>query len=219
MHVQTVGYNAPVNSLAVLMAAVGRGTAQGSEVYIYTAQFVLPSAGDYTVALQVPANYGATRYDVVFTIDGATGGSTNPNPVEPGELSLHRAQPLPSAVDCCPPVRGCSMCAHGERGQTMTIDATSDGTPLSMTIDDPAGFSMIPEIRSGGRLCNWCAVHAAGGGGLPGDIAEGRPHAQHQLHRHLHDSIGLARWQVLICQISNDGRLPPVQRGLSCGTS
>ncbi|MEZ4682640.1 MAG: META domain-containing protein [Caldilineaceae bacterium] len=148
MHVQTVGYNAPVEfTVRGPDGGSWTGTAQGSEVYIYTAQFVLPSAGDYTVALQVPANYGATRYDVVFTIDGATGGSTNPNPVEPERIVFAPAQPLPSAVDCCPPVRGCSNVLTANEGQTMTIDATSDGTPLSMTIDDPAGFSMIPEMR------------------------------------------------------------------------
>ncbi|MCB0086132.1 MAG: META domain-containing protein, partial [Caldilineaceae bacterium] len=104
MHVQTVGYNAPVEfTVRGPNGGSWTGTAQGSEVYIYTTQFVLPSDGDYTVTLTVPANNSATRYDVAFMINGATGGPTLPIPVEPerigfaaGATSAERSGSLPS---------------------------------------------------------------------------------------------------------------------------
>jgi hypothetical protein len=33
-------------------------------------------------------------------------------------------------------------------GQTLTVDATSDGTPLSMTIEGPSGNQWIPEMMT-----------------------------------------------------------------------
>lgn len=149
MHVQTVGYNAPVEfTIRGPGGGSWSGEAQGSEVYIYTAQVTLPSDGDYVVSLTVPANKGATRYDVTFTIDGSAGQPATPSPTTaeriefaPGATSAERRGLLPSGPGTLQYV------LTANEGQTMTVDATSDGTPLSMTIADPTGFSTIPEMR------------------------------------------------------------------------
>ena len=72
-----------------------------------------------------------------------------PNPTEteriefvPGATSDQRSGLLPSG----PGTLQYLLAANA--GQTMTVDATSDGTPLSMTIKDPTGFFMIPEMRA-----------------------------------------------------------------------
>ncbi|MEZ4864903.1 MAG: META domain-containing protein [Caldilineaceae bacterium] len=149
MHVQTVGYSAPVEfTIHGPGGGSWSGEAKGSEVYIYTAQVTLPSNGDYVVSLTVPANKGATRYDVTFTIDGSGSQPATPSPVEaehiefaPGTTSAERSGMLPSGPGTLQYVLAAN------EGQTMTVDATSDGTPLSMMIKDPTGFSTIPEMR------------------------------------------------------------------------
>ena len=71
MHVQTVGYNAPVEfTLTSLNGETWSGEPQPSDVYIFTVQVILAQKGDYAVRLSVPPDAGATRYDVTFTITG-----------------------------------------------------------------------------------------------------------------------------------------------------
>jgi len=72
IHIQTVGYSAPVSfTLHGPAGATWSGESQASEVYMFTAQAVLPQDGDYMVTLFVPPDAGATRYDVAFTIDSS----------------------------------------------------------------------------------------------------------------------------------------------------
>jgi hypothetical protein len=70
IHIETVGYNAPVNfTLTGPAGETWSGEPHASEVYIFRAQVVLSQDGDYVATLSVPPNAVTTRYDVVFTID------------------------------------------------------------------------------------------------------------------------------------------------------
>jgi heat shock protein HslJ len=74
MHVQTVGYNAPVEF--ILTSPSGEtwsGELQPSDVYIFTAEVILPQDGDYLVRLSVPPDTRTTHYDVTFTITSLRG--------------------------------------------------------------------------------------------------------------------------------------------------
>jgi heat shock protein HslJ len=69
IHVQTVGYNAPVEfTLTSPSGETWSGEPQPSDVYIFTVQVILPQDGDYVVMLSVPPDPGTTHYDVTFTI-------------------------------------------------------------------------------------------------------------------------------------------------------
>ena len=149
MHVQTVGYGAPVElTVRSPGGTVWPGTAQSSDVYIMTAEVVLPENGDYVVTLALPATAGATRYDVTFTIAAGSAAATPIPNVEAervefaaGATSAERSGLLPSGPGTLQYV------LTANEGQTMTVAATSDGVPLSMTIAEPNGYQMIPEMR------------------------------------------------------------------------
>ncbi|MCE7984438.1 MAG: META domain-containing protein [Caldilinea sp. CFX5] len=148
MHVQTVGWSAPVNfTIRSPGGATWEGELQPAGAYIHTAQVTLPQDGDYEVTLAVPPDAGATRYDVAFTIlNGAP--PTTPAPTEPperiefapGAISAQRSGLLPSG----PGVLQYVLAANA--GQTMTVDATSDDVPLSLTITEPNGMMRIAEV-------------------------------------------------------------------------
>jgi hypothetical protein len=70
LHVQKVGYNAPVAFTVTGPDGDAWSGEQGaSDVYIFAAQRNLPQDGDYVVALSVPSGAGVTRFDVAFTVD------------------------------------------------------------------------------------------------------------------------------------------------------
>lgn len=69
MHIQTTGYDAPVEF--TLIGPGGQtwsGEKGAAGVHIFTRQVALPESGDYVVRLSVPQGAGSTRYDVAFTI-------------------------------------------------------------------------------------------------------------------------------------------------------
>jgi hypothetical protein len=79
MHVQTVGYSAPVNfTLTSPRGETWSGEFQPSDVYIFATQVTLPQSGDYLGRLSVPPAAGATRYDVTFTISAFSQPPTPP---------------------------------------------------------------------------------------------------------------------------------------------
>ncbi|MFN8445881.1 MAG: META domain-containing protein [Caldilineaceae bacterium] len=149
LHVQTVGYGAPVEFTIRGPAGTSwPGESQGASAHVYATQVTLPNDGDYIVTLSLLPSAGATRYDVTFTIDGSTTVPVTPNPSEaeriefdPGATSAQRSGLLPSGPGTLQYVLA------AQAGQTMTVDATSDGTPLSMMIEDPTGNRRIPEMR------------------------------------------------------------------------
>ncbi len=150
MHVQTIGYGAPVNFTVYGPGGVSwPGEAQASEVYIFTTLITLPDNGDYLVRLSVPDDAEAeAQYDVVFTIDNSLAQPLTPQPgpaervqFDAGATSTERSGLLPTG----PGIQQYLLSANA--GQTMTVDATSDGTPLSMTIESPSGNQWIPEMQ------------------------------------------------------------------------
>jgi len=100
-------------------------------------QVVAPENGDYLVTLSVPADGAETSYEVTFTVE--------PNAVAriafPGsETTRERSGSLPSGAS----VQQYLLSAN--TGMTLTVDATSDAAPLSMTIESPSGNQRIPEM-------------------------------------------------------------------------
>lgn len=149
MHIQTVGYNAPVSFTVYGPGGESwTGEPQPSGVYIFTALIPLPTNGDYLVQLSVPDDATETQYDVTFTIDDSIAQpmTPQPGPVErvqfaAGTTSAERSGLLPTG----PGIQQYLLSASGD--QTMTVEATSDGTPLSMTIESPSGNQWIPEMQ------------------------------------------------------------------------
>jgi pimeloyl-ACP methyl ester carboxylesterase len=149
MHIQTVGYNAPVEfTLASPSGETWSGQPQPAGAYIFTVQVTLPQDGDYVVRLSVPPGEGATRYDIAFTITNTSDPlPTVPSPgepperitFEPGTDTAQRIGLLPSGSA----VKQYVLSANA--GQTMTVDVTSDDVALSLTITTPSGMQRIPE--------------------------------------------------------------------------
>lgn len=101
--------------------------------------FTLPATQDYYIeAVSVGV---ATAYTVHVSIAPLDDGNAERMEFAPSATSAERSGLLPSGLGTLQYV------LTANEGQTMTVDATSDGTPLSMTIADPTGFSMIPEMR------------------------------------------------------------------------
>lgn len=148
MHVQTVGWSAPVNfTIRGPGGTTWHGEMGAADVFIFTAQVTLPEDGDYVVTLNVPPDARATRYDVVFTIvDGAPPATPAPtNPPEriqfaPGTTSAQRDGLLASGPG------GLQYVLAASAGQTMIVDVTSDGAPLSLTITEPSGTQRFAEL-------------------------------------------------------------------------
>ncbi len=108
----------------------------------------LPATQDYYIeAVSVGT---ATDYTLTVSITALAGSSpAGPTPVEPpervqfaaGAVSAQRSSLLPSG----PGVKQYVLTANA--GQSMTVDAISDGAPLSMTIEEPTGNRLIPEMQ------------------------------------------------------------------------
>jgi heat shock protein HslJ len=142
MHIQTVGYKAPVQfTLSGPDGQAWSGKEGASDVYIFTQEVFLPEDGDYVVKVSVPPEKQSTRFDIVFTVDD------NPAPVDPPERvelnsgigTVQRNGLLPSG----PGMKEYLISATA--GQTMTITIVSDDVPLSLVIATPSGVKRIPE--------------------------------------------------------------------------
>jgi hypothetical protein len=137
--VETVGAAAPVNfSIYGPGGATWSGEAQAAADHRVTTQFAVPETGDYLVTLTAPVDGAETDYEVTFTVD--------PSAVvriafPAGETVVERSGSLPGGE------ASQQFLLSGNAGWTMTVDATSDEAPLSMTIEDPSGIQWIPEMR------------------------------------------------------------------------
>jgi heat shock protein HslJ len=148
MHVQTVGYGAPVSFTVYGTEGTSwEGEPQASDVFIFTTQFTVPTTADYLVILTVPADAPETQYDVTFTIDTSAAQPMTPQPgpvdrvsFDPTTNSAERSGMLPTG----PGVQ--QYLLNVQAGLTLAVDATSDGAPLSMTIESPSGNQWIPEM-------------------------------------------------------------------------
>jgi hypothetical protein len=103
------------------------------------AQYTAPTTGDYLVTLAAPDDGAETDYTATFTV--------MPNAVTriafpAGTTVTERSSMLPSGEGTQ------QFLLAGNAGWTLTVDATSDGAPLSMTIADPAGMQRIPEMQA-----------------------------------------------------------------------
>jgi hypothetical protein len=140
--VETVGDAAPVN---VTIFGPGGTTWSGEEQADtdnrVMAQAAAPAHGDYLVTLTLPADGVATDYEVTFTVaPSAVARIAFPA----GEILAQRSGFLPEGEGSQ------QFLLSGNTGWTLTADATSDGAPLSMTIEDPTGTQWIPEMQPNG---------------------------------------------------------------------
>lgn len=142
--VQTVGASAPVSFTVYGPAGTTwPGEPQADAVNTMATTVDTPEHGDYLVTLTAPADETTTPYTVTFTVD------LSASPVGPvdrvqfpaGETVAERSGMLPAGE------AGQQFLLSGNAGWTMTVDATSDAAPLSMTIEDPSGMHWIPEMR------------------------------------------------------------------------
>ena len=147
MHIQTTGYNAPVEfTLTSPAGGTWSGEKGAAGAHIFTLQVTLPQSGDYVVRLSVPQGAGSTRYDVAFTIlEGPQPTSLSagepPERVvfEPGSIFAQRSGLLPSGVG----IKQYVLAA--EAGQTMTLELRSDDVPISLMITTPSSVQRFPE--------------------------------------------------------------------------
>jgi len=140
MHIQTVGYDAPVHfTLRSPVDESWSGEPQASDVYIFAAQVSLPKDGDYVVRLSVPS--GATRYDVTFTMVGGWLPVKQPERVEfaPGTSSIEYSSILPSGLS----IKQYVLAA--KEGQIMTVNFVSEDVPVSLSITSPSGLQLFTE--------------------------------------------------------------------------
>lgn len=157
LHIQTIGMGAPVGFTVYGPGSISwAGEMQPSGAYIFTTQFTVPENADYLVVLTVtddapatmPENASEASYEIVFTLDGSV-SPTEPqsDPVErigfdAGTTTTERSGLMPSGPGANQYLLSANV------GQTLTVDATSDGTPLSMTIESPSGNQWIPEMMT-----------------------------------------------------------------------
>jgi hypothetical protein len=148
LEVQTAGDSVPI-SLTVYapggMAWSGEPVAGG--FYTSTVQVPVTKTGDYLVRLSVPADAAQTTYDVTFTLAASAPQPMTPQPgpaeridFDPQTGSAQRSGLMPSGLGVEQYVLSLNA------GQTLTVEATSDGAPLSMTIESPSGNQWIPEM-------------------------------------------------------------------------
>jgi hypothetical protein len=147
LHIQTVGYDAPVEfTLSSPDGDNWSGESGASDVYIFAVQVVLPEDGDYLVKLSVPPETGGTRYDVTFSIiPGLL--STSPSPTESPERVIFASGVTSAQVSSLLP-SGTSVKQYvlaARVGQTMTIDIASDDAPISLAISSPSGIQLFTE--------------------------------------------------------------------------
>jgi hypothetical protein len=147
MTVQAVGANAPVN---VAVRSPGgttwAGAPQAENPNVVTALFTAPEPGEYTVTLNAPT--GATSYNVTFALS-ATAPPLIPTPgppperVEwvPGTTTGDRTGQLPEGA-----LRK-QYIVNGVAAQTMTINVTSDSTPLELTIAGVSGAEQTATMN------------------------------------------------------------------------
>lgn len=142
MHIQTVGYSAPVQfTLYGPDGHTWSGEPGASDVYIFTKEVFLPEDGDYMVRLSVPPENEPTRFDIVFTVDN------NLAPVEPSErVEFDSGTGTTQQSGLLPSGFGVKVYVVAARaGQTMTVNVTSADVPLSLMITTPSGVQRIPE--------------------------------------------------------------------------
>lgn len=137
--VAAVGEAAPVNfTVYGPSGTTWSGEAQADADNRVATQFTAPETGDYLVTLTAPADGTETAYEVTFTVDPSAVTRIG---FPAGETTVERSGALPAGA------ASRQFLLSGNAGWTLTVDATSDAVPLSMTIEDPAGFAMIPEMR------------------------------------------------------------------------
>lgn len=147
LHVQTVGYHAPVGITVTGPDGQSWSGEQGpSDVYIFVAQVELPEDGDYSVTLSLPEDAGATRFDVAFTlIPGAAPHSGLPAEpperveVEPGTSPVLLSGLLPSNRSLK------QFVLSATAGQAMTVTLDSGAVPVSLILQEPGGAARFPE--------------------------------------------------------------------------
>jgi hypothetical protein len=136
--VETVGDAAQVDfTVYGPGGATWAGEAQAEADNRVTARFTVPETGDYLVTLTGAAE-AETGYEVTFTVE--------PSAVvriafPAGESATEHRGSLPAGE------AGQQFLLSGNAGWTMTVDATSDEAPLSMTIESPSGMEWIPEMQ------------------------------------------------------------------------
>ena len=137
--VETEGNAEPVNfTVYGPGGATWSGEAQADAGNRMTAQFTAPESGDYLVTLTTPADGAETEYKVMFTIDPSAVARIE---FPAGDTMAEQSGSLPAGE------ASQQFLLSGNVGWTMTVDATSDEAPLSMTIEDPSGMQWIPEMR------------------------------------------------------------------------
>lgn len=136
--VAAVGDEGPVNFTVYGPGSTSwSGESQADADNRVMTQVVAPENGDYLVTLSVPTDGAETAYEVTFTVEpNAVARIAFPG----GETTTERSGSLPSGAI----VQQYLLSAN--TGMTLTVDATSDAAPLSMTIESPSGNQRIPEM-------------------------------------------------------------------------
>jgi heat shock protein HslJ len=147
IHVEAVSADAPIS--VTVYAPGGEswpGEAQAGDTNVVAAEVTAPAHGDYLVVLSTSPDATDADYEVSFVIDSTVQPPTpQPGPVdriffEADGTAVERSGLMPSG----PGVQQYLISANS--GRTLTVDASSDGTPLSLTVESPSGNQWIPEM-------------------------------------------------------------------------
>lgn len=143
VRVQTVGDGTPVD-IAIYGpgGASWSGEAQAEDDATVTAEVTVPENGDYLVTLSLPVEAVESSYEVTFMVDAV---AAQPGPATriafaPNGTPTERSGELADGAV----VQQYLLSTNA--GVTLTVDATSDEVPLSMTIESPSGNQWIPEL-------------------------------------------------------------------------
>jgi hypothetical protein len=123
------------------------GEPQAGQDNMVSAQVPISITGDYLIMLALPEGAAETNYDVTFTLDASATLPMTPQPGPAHRISFDPQTGMAEHSGLMPSGLGIEQFVFSvPSGPTMTIDATSDGAPLSMTIESPSGNQWIPEM-------------------------------------------------------------------------
>lgn len=150
LQVTATSFDIPVEfSVAAPSGLTWNAVLLGSEIYIFNVAERVLESGDYLVTIAPPLAAGAGLYDINFEVTGTVGAfDAERVTFAPGATAATLTGIVPGGVNVKSFVLGAAA------GQTMTVNATTDGAPFDITISTSLGGAPLasgntPDFGSG----------------------------------------------------------------------